>query len=118
MIGDQRFKPGVQTGVVELACFDVKVRPEVLPGERRLGPRQQRLGGARADLLQQPLKGVAQVPLATLAVLVTVGVECITRRRRLRSLFVAIARADPIGDGPAGCAHRADTRDGCARDRS
>jgi hypothetical protein len=42
------------------------------------------------------------VGLATLAVLMIVGVERITRRRRLRSLFLAIARADPIGDGPVG----------------
>ncbi len=42
------------------------------------------------------------VGLATLAGLVIVGGERITRRRRLRSLFVAIARADTIGDGPAG----------------
>lgn len=42
------------------------------------------------------------VGLATLAVLVIVGVERITRHRRLRSLFMAIARADPVGDGPAG----------------
>ena len=42
------------------------------------------------------------VGLATLAVLVIVGVEAMTRRRRLRSLFLAVARADAVGDGPAG----------------
>jgi hypothetical protein len=33
---------------------------------------------------------------------VIVGGETITRRRRLRSLFLAVARADTTGDGPAG----------------
>ena len=42
------------------------------------------------------------VALATLAALLIIGAEAITRVRRLRSLFMAIACADTVGDGPAG----------------
>lgn len=67
----------------------------------------QALGYALSLAVEPPdeksvTSALVAVALATLAVLVIVGGERITRRRRLRSLFMAIARADAIGDGPTG----------------
>ena len=67
----------------------------------------QALGYALSLAVEPPdeksiTSALVAIALAMLAVLVIVGAERITRRRRLRSLFLAIARADAIGDGPAG----------------
>jgi len=67
----------------------------------------QALGYALSLAVESPddksvTSALVALGLATLAALVIVGVERITRRRRLRSLFLAIARADTIGDGPEG----------------
>jgi hypothetical protein len=67
----------------------------------------QALGYALSLAVEPPAgksvtSALVAVGLATLAALAIVSGERITRRRRLRSLFVAIARADTTGDGPAG----------------
>jgi hypothetical protein len=67
----------------------------------------QALGYALSLAVEPPdeksvTSALVAIALATLAVLVIVAGEKITRRRRLRSLFLAVARADTTGDGPAG----------------
>jgi hypothetical protein len=44
-------------------------------------------------------RALVAVAFAVLAVALVLGVEAVTRRRRLRSLLLRVARADPIGDG-------------------
>jgi hypothetical protein len=47
-------------------------------------------------------RALVALALSAATVALVVGVEAATRRRRLRSLLLAIARADTVGEGPAG----------------